>query len=446
MTPSVNARLLAAASVVLAAFFGVTGLVLTQAYNDSVRSALHDRLRNSAQMLIAATEIGSDGRVFLAHAVQESRFFTQGSGLYASIVRNDGVVAWVSPSLAGVSVKLPAGFARGVRRFSTLKTSDGAIVAAYSIGVVWDESAPAREVYTLNVAEDEAAVDSQLTRFRRLIWGWLAVVAILLVAVQGAILRWGLGPLRRAAGDLAAIERGEKEQLEGRYPVELRGLTDNINILVRSERERRERYRHALADLAHSLKTPLAVLRAVIEEDRGEAVSLRQTVETQIDRMSKIVEHQLQRAATAGRSALATPLEVGSAVHKVTDAMSKVYADKQVAYAMDISGEARFHGDEGDLMELLGNLIDNAFKCCRHQVRITLRNNDDTLAIEVEDDGPGIPEEMRTQVLARGMRGDNAQPGYGIGLAMVQDIVAVYGGSIEIGDSPLGGARFRVKL
>ena len=445
MTPSVNARLLAAASIVLAAFFGVTGLVLTQAYDDSVKSALHDRLRNSAQMLIAATEIGGNGRVFLAHAVQESRFFTQGSGLYASIVRNDGVVAWVSPSLTGVSVKLPVGLARGVRRFSTLQTSDGAVLAAYSIGVVWDEAAPARETYTLNVAEDEAAVDSQLTRFRRLIWGWLAVVAILLVAVQGAILRWGLGPLRRAAADLTAIERGDKEQLEGRYPVELRRLTDNINILVRSERERRERYRHALADLAHSLKTPLAVLRSVVE-DRGETTSLRQTVEAQIDRMSKIVEHQLQRAATAGRSALATPLEVGLAIHKVTDALGKVYADKQVACTTDVAAEARFHGDEGDLMELLGNLIDNAFKCCRRHVRITLRNQDETLTIEVEDDGPGIPEEMRTQVLARGMRGDSTQPGYGIGLAMVQDIVAVYGGSIEIGDSPLGGASFLVKL
>jgi two-component system sensor histidine kinase PhoQ len=445
MTLSVNARLLLVASLVLAAFFGVTGLVLNQAYVDSAESALRDRLQNSAHMLIAATDIGTDGRVYLAHAVRESRFFTPGSGLYASIVRNDGILAWVSPSLTGISVELPSGFARGSRSFSTLRTADGARLSVFSIGIVWDEAAPAHEIYTLNVAEDQSAFAAQISRFRRLLWGWLAVVALLLLAVQGVILSWGLGPLRRAAADLAAIERGEKDRLAGPYPVELRGLTDNINALVQSERERRERYRHALGDLAHSLKTPLAALRGAVDAGT-EAGPLGVTVAAQVERMSQIVQHQLQRAATAGRSALASPIEVAPAVHKVVDALTKVYADKRVACATEIAPEARFNGDEGDLLELLGNLMDNAFKCCRSKVRVLLRSMDGALEISVEDDGPGIAEALRSQVLARGIRGDTAQPGYGIGLAMVQDIVTVYGGLIVIGDSALGGARVTVTL
>ncbi len=446
---SLNTRLLLAASLVLAAFLGSTGLILDRAFRDSAETALRDRLQTNIYALLAAADLDTRGQLHLPDALPEARFSTPGSGLYAEVDHDNGTRIWRSPSALGLQIpfitKLPA----GERRFITLALSNHTVLSALSFGVAWETSAGAVQNYTFSVAENLDGLNAQVQRFRHSLWAWLGGVALVLLAVQGSILRWSLAPLRRVTADLAEIEAGRRTELIGHYPRELRGLTDNLNALIRHERSHLERYRHTLDDLAHSLKTPLAVLRGTLG---GNAVdpAFQRNVQEQVDRMSQIVQYQLQRAATSGRTTLTAPIAVAAAAQKVVSSLDKVYAGKNIKCKVRIDDKVFFHGDEGDLLELLGNLLDNAYKWCYETVAISAQALINTshagLVLNVEDDGPGIPLEMAQIVLQRGMRMDSTTPGQGIGLAVVQDIVRIYGGTLEIGTSQLGGAHLTVRL
>jgi two-component system sensor histidine kinase PhoQ len=266
------------------------------------------------------------------------------------------------------------------------------------------------------------------------------------------ILRWGLAPLRRVINDLQAIESGRQTQLEGAYPKELKGLTDNLNKLINNERDHLARYRNTLGNLAHSLKTPLAVLRGEVENSSENDLSKR-TMSEQVNRMSQIVEYQLQRAATSGRSAITARVKTLDVVSKIINALNKVYADKNIIVDMQVDESSRFQGDEGDLMEMLGNLLDNAYKCCKNQVRISSKatgaskpGSSPDFELFVEDDGPGMHEDQIEKLLERGVRGDLDTKGHGIGLAMVNDIIEIYSGTLSIDKSDLGGSRIKVHV
>ena len=249
------------------------------------------------------------------------------------------------------------------------------------------------------VIDDERIhrIDEKASSVTIQVYGVLtALAAVVLLLLQGTILRWSLTPLRRAARDLEAIQSGVQARLEGGYPGELQGLTDNLNALLESERRQLGRYRDGLADLAHSLKTPLAVLRGALEGGNDE--ELRGAVKDQTERMNLIVDYQLQRAATSGRTALMAPVPIEPVVRRVLDSLAKVYRDKDVRSEQSVPQDACFHGDEGDLMELLGNLIDNAYKWCRSVVRVNLDVAPAReLVLTVEDDGPGVPAAERSR-------------------------------------------------
>jgi two-component system sensor histidine kinase PhoQ len=313
--------------------------------------------------------------------------------------------------------------------------------------VSWETRAGARR-YGYRVAENLATVDTQIRRFRGNLWGWLGGAAALLLVVQTLILRWSLAPLRQVANDLRAIESGLAQRLRGDYPRELRQLTDNLNALLESAESHLGRYRDSLGNLAHSLKTPLAVLRGALEGASDDA-GLRRVAHEQLDTMKQLVDYQLQRAAASGRVSLATPVAVRPVVDKVIAALDKVYVEKGIGATVDIDPAIVFHGDTGDLTEMLGNLLDNAYKWGRHRVRVRatrLEGSAPGLELVVDDDGPGIPEDLRARVLERGGRGDRQVPGHGLGLAMVADTVALYRGTLRIENKPGGGlavtARF----
>jgi two-component system sensor histidine kinase PhoQ len=237
-----------------------------------------------------------------------------------------------------------------------------------------------------------------------------------------------------------------------RHPRELEPLTESINAFIESERENLERQRNILADLAHSLKTPLAVLRTRLDSGT-DGPELRAELGEQLKRMNDLVGYQLSRAASGGHKLFAAPLPVEENAEEIVRGLEKVYASKGVLCEFEIDPEARFYGEKGDLQELLGNLLENAFKWARSRVLLTARagapapNRRPGLVLTVEDDGPGIPVDRIALVLQRGVRGDERVQGHGIGLAIVQDIVRSYRGELNVGESDeLGGASFEVVL
>lgn len=445
---SLTARLLLAASIALAAFLGLTGLTLDQAFRASSEAALRERLQAELYTLLAAVDIDRKGRIQLPEELPEARFSQPGSGLYAEVIRNDQKQRWRSPSLLGQKIAFHAVLNENERRYSKLKTPQTDLYVL-SFGVGWEATARQPQSYTFTVAESAAAYNAEVQRFRRSLWGWLAGSALVLLAVQGSILRWSLTPLRRVEKDLAAIEAGARQRLGSDYPQELRGLTAGLNALLDYENRQQTRYRNALADLAHSLKTPLAVLRNAVDATTDTS-ELRGLLQEQVERMTQIVGYQLQRASTAGRASLQAPVAIVPILERMRATLDKVYADKQVDCRINADSTAVFYGDEGDLMELLGNLLDNAYKWCAGIVRVTAQpvsqalHHRTGLVLEIEDDGPGVPADKLRAVLARGVRADESVPGQGIGLAVAQDIARAYQGTLDIGGSPLGGARLSI--
>ncbi len=442
---SLNARLIVSASVVLAAFLGLAGVALDRAFRESALARVNDRLQSRIYALIAAAE-PDEGALKLPDALPEPRLSVPQSGVYAQLVDESGRVLWHSRSALGIDIDYPRAEEPGVAVFSTTRDTQGTELFALAFGIRWAFPDGQDKEFTLQVAEAWAPFEAEIARFRGTLWLWLAGAGLVLLAVQGAVLRWSLAPLRKLARDVSDIEAGIKQELKGSYPKELARLTQNLNVLVVHSRRQLERYRNALGDLAHSLKTPLAVLRNEVETLQ-ESSTTRATLAEQVERMDRTIHYQLQRAAASGRTALTPSVQVAKVVDRIRGTLLKVYADKKLQIDVTMDKNLSFKGDEGDLTEILGNLLDNACKWGRGKVRLEGRRNGTRLEIAVEDDGPGLANPALETFRARGARGDVSVPGQGIGLAIVDELVTeVYGGMLEAGESTLGGARLKIVL
>lgn len=437
---SIHQRLLVAASLVLTAFLGFTGVALDKAFRSANEEALQARLFSSVYALLAAAEEGKGGELTMPGVLTDPRFNRPDSGLYAQVT-GDGVgYFWHSGSTLGRVLSLAQRVAPGEHRLHRADLPGGESLMTLSFGVVWEDFKGHELHYTLVVAEDMQPLLEQVATFRNTLFLWLGGAALLLLLAQGWVLRWGLGPLRQVAEALVEIESGRADSLEGVYPKELSPLTSNINSLIRHSAARQQRYRDSLGDLAHSLKTPLAILQGLADQHHPVARESQLLLSEQVQRMNQIVSHQLQRAAASGRSSLSRQLPLRPLVRRIADSLAKVYADKAIEWQIELPETLAFPGDEGDLMEMLGNLMENACKYGRHQVRVATEEAGG-LRLRVEDDGPGIAEEQADAVVLRGHRADQRQPGQGIGLAVVRDIVSAYSGKLHIGRSEtLGGA------
>jgi two-component system, OmpR family, sensor histidine kinase PhoQ len=418
-------------------------------------------MRSFALYYAAETEFSRGGELIPPYNPPDPRFVRPGSGMYAEIVLPNG--RWTSPSAEGpvlprarMLAAKEESFERGVP-FTELGGAQGEAYR-FGYGLVWWGGASSAEFpYSIYIIEDRRNLRTQLTIFRQALWGYLGGAGLVLLLLQALILRWSLLPLRRVVNELARVQRGLASRMSERHPRELEPLTGSINALIESEREHLDRQRNTLADLAHSLKTPIAVLRARMDTDADEA-ELRQELDVQLRRMNDLVGYQLSRAASGGHKLFAAPVEIEPHAEQIVQGLEKIYAVKGgagrgVLCEFDVDPQARFHGEPGDLQELLGNLLENAFKWARSRVLLTVRVGDTAanrrpgLRVVVEDDGPGIPPERIAHVLQRGVRGDERVQGHGIGLAIVQDILHGYRGELSVGASQeLGGARFEAVL
>ena len=258
----------------------------------------------------------------------------------------------------------------------------------------------------------------------------------------------GLNTLTHLRRRLVAVHDGRERQVEGRYPDEVQPLVNDLNALLSHQDSR---VREALAkagDLAHGLKTPLAVLAQ--EAERAEADGhdeLATRMRQQIDRMQRQVAYHLAhaRAAASGATPGARCI-VATSAEGLARTLERLHAGRALTIAVDVPPDHAVRGQREDLDEMLGNLLDNACKYARSHVRLTSANGDDRILIAVEDDGPGVPPDMRAVVLQRGVRADEAAPGSGFGLAIVRELAELYGGSIALDASALGGLRARLTL
>ncbi|MGE7139611.1 ATP-binding protein [Luteibacter sp. NPDC031894] len=446
---SLAARAALATGFALAAFLGLTGLAQNKANYASELSAMHDRLHNYAIAYITGTDITRAGKVTTPDSQPNPDFSRPGSGLYAIIVGNDGF-RWESSSALGRDFDFVRMLSPGETAFEPVETRSGKLYV-FSYGVSLDSTEKRSVPLTFAVAQTEDQFERQVATYRRTQFLWLAMLGMMLMLLQLFLLRWSLLPLRRVSSDLAHIERGSRDHLDGPYPVELTVLTRRLNAFIDSEREQRTRYRDTLADLAHSLKTPLAVIRSQLETG-GDAGNLRGDILDQVRKMDEIVAYQLSRAATSGRRTIASVEPIAGHAEDLVQSLEKVYAAKNVLCEFEIEDGATFPGEQGDLLELMGNLVENAFKWASHRVLLTARSvgkmgGRGGLELVVEDDGPGIPDEKIEKILQRGVRGDERVQGHGIGLSIVQDIIKAYQGELHVDRSEeLGGARFSVKL
>ena len=448
MKLSLRARLLWVSLSILLLFLSLTAWILDQAFVRSIENNARSQLQLHVYALLTAAE-QVDGRLVLPEVLQEPRFNQLNTGLYGWVLDRQQNQVWQSTSAMADALTSVPELAPGERRFE-LVNQTGANRYQLAFAVVWEGAGGKDNYYTFVVAEDADLYGSQITGFRKALWGWLSALAVVLLLVQFAITTWGLGPLREMAFNLGKIEKGDAERLEGEYPRELSGVVTNLNLLIDHERRQRERYKNSLGDLAHSLKTPLAVIKGGVNLTRDEA-ELKKLINEQTQRMDDIVAYQLKRAMAASPANLARKVSLRPLVERITGALEKVYRDKSVMVENRLSPGLTVGGDESDFYEVLGNVLDNAFKHCRSAVIISDEvaeedDEDGSVFISIEDDGAGIPEEQRTEVLNRGIRADTSVPGQGIGLSVVKDIVQGYGGDISVGSTATGGARITLRL
>ncbi len=441
---SLGLRQIAAASLVLVAFLGLTGLSLDRAFREIALDNVRDRLQAQVYMLIGAAELSEDNRLAMPTQLPEARYAMPNSGLYAVAVNRYGGLVWRSDSTIGLRLQFPPLENPGINAFHTLELDGQGQFYAVGLTTDWEMGDELRR-YSFWVAEDSSRYVEQVDSFRQALWSGLLLTALLLLLVQLAVLRWSLRPLRQLAEEIARIESGQQKAVSTGLPRELRPLALRLNQLVTQNHTRLERHRHALGDLAHSLKTPLAVLNST--QDLGDD-ALRQTLRQQVARMDQAVEYQLQRASAAGRIALAAPIDTTRNVRQLVNTLAKVHRDKGLHIAVDVSPGLAFYGDQGDLLEIIGNLLENACKWAKQRIRVQARGDGrHRWELVIEDDGPGIPEDQRERLLERGARADPSTPGHGIGLAIVREIVQeLYQGELVIGDSDLGGAHITVRL
>ncbi|MBT8141292.1 MAG: GHKL domain-containing protein [Gammaproteobacteria bacterium] len=444
---SLSARLLVSVSVLLLIALSLTAIILDSIFRNTAINSTSERLNTHLLLLMSSADIDPDSQFSMPELLPEARFMTPGSDLLGFVYRIDELL-WKSDSAIGIDgpEELPA---------STLDTQALSEVAydateyfQSSMSIEWEVADNSFETYQFIVAESKAPFIAQLNAFRTRLFSWFAFLIVCIVLAQAALMRKILSPLRKIAQEVKEIDHGERERLSDNYPSELLGVTSNTNALIQAERSRLERYRNTLGNLAHSLKTPLAVIHTATEKQSVDKAQIR----SQVSKMNDIVGYQLKKAATVGQTTLGhAPINISALTSEICNALAKVYYDKGLRIEQHIPQDLDFYADPGDLSELLGNLLDNACKWSKQHVRIsagkipanTKRNG---LSLLIEDDGNGIPESVKDDIVKRGHRADETTPGHGIGLSVVKEIIQSYSGTLEIKQSDIGGATFYIKL
>ncbi|MGE6315565.1 ATP-binding protein [Shewanella baltica] len=438
---SLKARLVISALLFILVLLPLIGVALNDAFTEQVKSATKNELSAYVYSILAVTEV-ENKQISIPELVLENRFNLIQSGLYAIATTEDAsgkqTIVWHSQSFMGMvpppHFTIPA---TGQSDFEQIELAEQPhLIYSFSVSFAsQNQNVPV----TIHIIKDEREFQQQIDQFNQQLWTWLLILMFVMLVFQLSWLVWTLRPLARFTQELHSVEQGKSMQLSSQYPTELQAVARQLNILLNTEQTQRKRYRNALADLAHSLKTPLAVIKS--QADLSEASS------EQVSVISRIIGHQLKRAQTAAAASWHLGIRVDDVAAKLLRTLAKIYREPQINLSGEMADEAVFKGDEADLTEILGNVLDNACKAAKSTVKLTVTGDAYQLLICIEDDGPGISEALQNQIFERGIRADSYHQGNGIGLAIVRDLVDSYNGRISVSRSEtLGGAKFSISF
>ena len=443
-TLSLRLRLVTLVILLLSVSLGLVGFALDDAFRKSSDAGLRARMESLVYLVLAATDANDDGSITVDDDPGDPRLGQPGSGIYAHVHGN--LNEWASPSSLTVDLPPMQQAAVGQNQFEIPSDGNGFYTLRY--GVRFELRDRSTFPATVSILVDSQELQPELQAFRNGLWRSLGVVGFILVLAQLVLMTLGLRPLRRITRDISAVESGKLERLEGTYPKELEPLKRNLNHLLDTEKANQTRYRNALDSLAHSLKTPLSVIRSSLPVDSSrKSVAIENSV---VD-MQHMIATRLQRAAASARRSIGQAVDIKTQVERLVQSLNRVYSQKTIKTDVIIDPGLAFYGEQRDLLELTGNLLDNACKYGHGHIRMTAHaiDTDDVRAgvsLQVEDNGPGIAESKRESLLKRGVRGDERVEGHGLGLAIVLEIVSAYNGEITIGESDLGGACISIVL
>jgi two-component system sensor histidine kinase PhoQ len=442
---SLRLRLLLAAAVLAVLFMVAMLPALQKAFSLALRESIEQRLASDVTTLISAAQVDDD-QLRMPAVLPDEQFNLPETRLLGYIYDRDGQRVWSSRATREENIDYQPRYDGSNAVFSRARQANGTEFFVYDVEVKLLGGRSA--AYSIVAFQPVSRYQETLSSLRlRLALGFgLALLGLLLLLWGG--MTWGLRALRQLSVELDQIEAGARDSLSDQHPRELLRLTDSLNRLLRSEHEQRARYRDSLGDLAHSLKTPLAVLQGVSETigQRSRDVEQARVLQAQIERMNQQIGYQLQRASLRKSGLVRHQVSVQALLDSLCSTLGKVYRDKRVAVDFDIPVPGLVPMEQGALLEMLGNLLENAYRLCLHQVHVRLVVLDDVLELWVEDDGPGVPPDQRERILQRGERLDRLNPGQGIGLAVVKDIIESYDAQLTLGESSLGGAAFRVRF
>ncbi len=440
---SLRMRLMLGAAVTVSLFMLALLPALQQVFTQSLEQAIEQRLAADASALISAARI-NNGQLQMPEKLPDEEFDILPARQLGFIYDDKGTVLWRSRSSEDVKINYQPKYDGHGHEFLRAKDSEGREFFIYDVEVdlLRGKSADFSIVTMQPVSDYQKMYDS----LRQQLYVWLGFALLLLLGFLWLGLGWGIRSLRSLSAELDDVETGKRAALSDEHPRELLRLTRSLNRLLESERQQSERYRHSLDDLAHSLKTPLAVLQGVGEvlAARPDNAEQAGTLLGQVNRMSQQISYQLQRASLRKSGLLRYQVKLQPLLSSLLVALDKVYRDKNVRVQQDFSAELRVPVEQGALLELLGNILENAYRLSVSEIRISAQLTENCCELIVEDDGPGVPKHQRERILQRGERLDTQYPGQGIGIAVVKDIIDSYGGEFFVEDSDLGGAQFRV--
>jgi two-component system sensor histidine kinase PhoQ len=465
---SLKQRLTIVSSIILFIAFSIIYFATQSAYLIASKSRLQESMVAQVYALMGSVE-DQQGSLFLPQSLRNERLENMSSGLVAYVLKSDGTILWQSQS-SELFQNIPS--IKNTYSMQRLLESDFSGRDFFWVGesIIWEHETYNKQkniekTYYFIVGEKQSMLTSAVNKFKNEILAWLSISGVVLLIVFAYALNFSLRPLKTAQEQIELVRLGKTKNVEGDFPEELIPLTSSINQLLDSEARQKNRFRDSLGNLAHSLKTPLAIMKGELELESTFNQSLQykseayeqsdksknqdnknEILKNQVNRINDIVRYQLNRSVISSGRTLVKTCAVEPEVVKIIDALKKVYSQKKINFLCRVEANTTFPGDAGDLLELVGNLAENASKWTKTQVVVSAKHKDENFCLYIDDDGQGIEKENREAILNRGKRLDQTTEGQGLGLSIVMDIVKNYRGEITIETSALGGALFRVVI